>query len=95
MNIKDLLPKDKSVSIAKLFETERGTVRLLQILESEQLKEHITNIPALLICVIGEVIFENEQDVKETLLSGDFIKIEPNVKHKVIAIKGSQLLLFK
>jgi len=62
---------------------------------SYDLKEHITKIPTLLVCVIGEVVFENQQDVKETLLSGDYVRIAPMVKHWVKANNDSQLILFK
>jgi quercetin dioxygenase-like cupin family protein len=43
-------------------------------LQGEKLKEHITKTPALLICVEGEVIFENENGIKEVLLPGDLCK---------------------
>ena len=95
MNIKDLIPSEKAVSIVNLFKSEKGIVNVLQILKGAKLEEHISKVPALLVCVIGEVVFENENDLKETLQSGDFVKITPKVKHWVKAIKDSQLILFK
>ena len=95
MNIKDLIPKDQTVSVSKLFESEKATVKVVQILQDAKLAEHITKVPALLICIIGNAVFENEWGIKETLLPGDYVKIEPMVKHWVIGIKASQLLLFK
>jgi len=55
--------------------------------------KHITKTPAVLICVEGEVIFENEKGIKEKLLSGDFINIEPMVKHWAEGTIESQLIL--
>ena len=43
----------------------------------------------------GEVIFENEKGIKEPLKSGDYINIEPMVKHWVDGIIESQLILIK
>ena len=43
----------------------------------------------------GQVIFENEKGIKETLLSGDFVNIEPMVKHWVVGTIESQLILIK
>lgn len=64
-------------------------------MQGEKLKEHITKTPALLICMEGEVIFENENGIKETLMSGDYVNIEPMVKHWVEGINESQLILIK
>jgi quercetin dioxygenase-like cupin family protein len=50
-------------------------------LQGEKLKEHITKTPALLICMEGQVIFENENGLREILKPGDFVNIEPMVKH--------------
>jgi quercetin dioxygenase-like cupin family protein len=41
------------------------------------------------------VEFENESGLKETLHSGDYINIEPNVKHWLNGNLDSQLLLLK
>ncbi|MBK9928859.1 MAG: hypothetical protein IPP04_03155 [Saprospiraceae bacterium] len=59
------------------------------------LKEHITVIPALLICVTGEIVFEDEHGKSEILLPADIINIEPQVKHRVVAKKDSLLFLIK
>lgn len=94
MNLKNNHTEDKAVSATLLFKGE-GTATALQILKNQELKEHITKIPALLICVLGEVVFENEKGVKETLRSGDTMNIDALVKHWVIANETSQLLLLK
>ena len=95
MNIKELHAQDKTVSAASLFKSDLGNASALQILQGEKLKEHITKTPACLICMEGKVVFENEQGVKESLMSGDYINIEPFVKHWVEAIINSQLILIK
>ena len=95
MNIKELHTQEKPVSAISLFKSELGNATAIQILQGGLLKEHITKTPALLICVKGEVIFENEKGIKEKLLSGDFINIEPMVKHWVDGIIESQLILIK
>ena len=95
MNIKELHTQEKPVSATSLFKSEQGNATAIQILKGGLLKEHITKTPALLICVEGEVVFENENGIKETLFSGDYIHIEPMVKHWVEGTIESQLILIK
>lgn len=95
MNIKDLHTQEKPVSAIAIFKSELGNATAIKILKGEILKEHITKTPALLICMDGEVIFENEKGINETLLSGDFINIKPMVKHWVLGTIESQLILIK
>jgi len=95
MNIKELHTQEKPVSAISLFKSEMGNATALKILKGEKLKEHITKTPALLICIEGEVIFENEKDFKETLMAGDYVNIEPMVKHWVEGTIESQLILIK
>lgn len=95
MNIKELHTKEKPVSAVSLFKGELGNATAIQILQGGILKEHITKIPALLVCMEGEVIFENENGIKVTLTPGDYVNIEPMVKHWVEGTTDSQLLLIK
>jgi quercetin dioxygenase-like cupin family protein len=95
MNIKDLHTQEKPVSAISLFKSDLGNATAIQILQGEKLKEHITKTPALLICMEGQVIFENEKGIKEILQPGDFINIEPMVKHWVEGTIESQLILIK
>jgi quercetin dioxygenase-like cupin family protein len=95
MNIKDLHQDTKAISTASLFKSTEGNVTSIQILEDQQLKEHITKVPALLLCLTGEAIFENEHGVKLTLSTGDYVNIEPNIKHWVNAKSTSNLILIK
>jgi quercetin dioxygenase-like cupin family protein len=95
MNLADLHTEDKAVQTKMMFATTEGKVVSLQIQKDKQLKEHITTVPALLVCVKGEVVFENEKGISITLLSGDYVNIEPNIKHWVNAKTDSNLLLIK
>ena len=67
MNIKDLHTKLKPVSAIPHFKAAEGNVTAIQILNNQLLKEHTTKMPALLVCVTGEVVFENEKGIKENL----------------------------
>ncbi len=95
MNIKELHSQEKQVSAVSIFKSELGNATAIRILKGEKLKEHFTKIPALLICVEGVVIFENENGIKETLTVGDFVNIEPMVKHWVDGTVESHLILIK
>ena len=95
MNIKELHTQEKPVSATSLYKSELGNATAIKILQGEKLKEHVTKIPALLICMEGEVVFENEKGIKETLMPGDYVNIEPMVKHWVEGTMESQLILIK
>jgi quercetin dioxygenase-like cupin family protein len=95
MNINDLHQDTRSVSTASLFKMAEGNVTSIRILGGEQLKEHITKVPALLICLNGEAIFENENGMNQSIKNGDYVNIDPQVKHWVTAKTTSNLILIK
>ncbi len=95
MNIKALHTSEKPVSAISLFKSDLGNATAIKILQGEKLKEHITRTPALLICVEGQVLFENEKGIREILMPGDYVHIEPMVKHWVDGTMESQLVLMK
>ena len=94
MNLKDLHTEKKAVQTNLLFEPADRVVAM-QIAKGEQLKEHITKIPVLLVSVSGKAKFGDEQGHEINLESGDYVKIEPNVKHWVDAFEESNFLLIK
>ena len=51
MNLKDLHTEVKDVQTALLFVPSENKVVSLQIAKDKQLTEHITTVPALLVCV--------------------------------------------
>lgn len=95
MNLSERHSSDKPISTDLFFTGEEGKTISLRILKDGLLKEHITNVPAMLICITGEVVFENEQGLREVMKSGDYMSIEPLVKHWVKGVEDSQLLLMK
>lgn len=94
-NLSNLHTENKAVQTKMMFATSEGKVVSLQIQKDKQLKEHTSAVPALLVCVKGEVVYETENRISVTLLSGDFVNIEPNVKHWINAKTDSNLLLIK
>lgn len=95
MNIKSFHTEEKPVSTKKVFSAAEGSVTALQIKGNGILKEHVTPVPALLICINGNAVFKNEKGVTENLSSGDMVNIKTNVKHWVEGIQDTQLLLIK
>jgi quercetin dioxygenase-like cupin family protein len=95
MNLKDLHKDTLGVQTNMMFPATDGKVISLQILKDSTLEEHVTKVPALLVCVSGNAVYEDEKGTKAFLFSGDFVKIEPNVKHWVNSIEDSNLLLIK
>ena len=95
MNLKNLHTENKAVATQLLFEPTQGKVVSLQIAKNEQLKEHVTTIPALLLCVSGDATYNEETGEKIHLTSGDYVKIPVNVKHWVDAHELTNFLLIK
>lgn len=95
MNLKNLHTENKAVQTSLLFQPTDGKVVSLQIAEKQQLAEHITKVPALLVCVSGKAIYDDETGLKIELQSGNYVKIEPNVKHWIDAVEESNFLLIK
>ncbi|MGG7033677.1 MAG: hypothetical protein ACI7YS_00610 [Flavobacterium sp.] len=95
MNLKNLHTEKKAVQTNLLFQPTDGKVVSLQIAKNEQLPEHITKVPALLVCVSGKASYGDENGLKIELQSGDYMKIEPNVKHWINAEQESNFLLIK
>ncbi len=95
MKISNLHTQDKEVSVISLFKGEIGTSTAIQILKDGKLKEHITKTPALLLCIVGKVNYEDETGELIEISSGDYVNIMPNVKHWLVASELSQLVLLK
>ncbi len=95
MNIKELHQEGKVVSAISLFKGGDGIATAIQLKEKSTLKEHITKMPALLLCVCGKIEYHDEKGQKVELKGGDYINIEPEVKHWLYALEASQLVLLK
>jgi quercetin dioxygenase-like cupin family protein len=93
-NLKNLHTEQKDVQTNALFEPKEKVISL-QIARNGQLAEHITKVPALLVCVSGKATYSDENGLKISLSSGDYVKIEVNVKHWVDASQESNFLLIK
>ena len=95
MNLKNLHTENKPVQTKVLFEPTESKVISLQIASGGQLKEHITKVPALLVCVTGNAVFQDEKGKSIELKSGDYVNIEANVKHWVDTKEESNFILIK
>lgn len=95
MNIKDNHTIDHPISEKALFEGDLGITSAVQILEGIQIENKISKVPALLICVEGKIIFQDDKGKNETLNPGDIINIDPMVKHRFRGISNSQILVLK
>jgi quercetin dioxygenase-like cupin family protein len=93
MNLKDIHTENKTLSAKSLAKSPQSKITAIQILKDGMLKEHVSKTPAILICVLGEVSYEDEKGINVLLNPGDFYEIEPMVKHWVKAMANSQLLL--
>lgn len=95
MNIKTIHTIDKEVSVKALFKGDIGSATAIQLQENGVLKEHVTQTPALLLCIIGNVIYEDETKNTIDLVEGDYVNIQPNIKHWLKGQTNSHLILIK
>jgi len=95
MNLKNLHTENKPVQTKVLFEPTESKVISLQIAKGETLKEHVSKIPALLVCISGNAVFTDENGTIINLKSGVYIMIEENMKHAIKAVEESNFILVK
>jgi len=95
MNITDLHTPGKEVSTHSLFKGEIGSALALKLKSDAKFKEHITVTPAMLLCIEGKVLYEDDTHKKVVLQKGDYLAITPNVRHWLVAEVDSQLILLK
>ncbi|HPI20698.1 hypothetical protein [Flavobacterium sp.] len=95
MILKNLHTENKPVQTQLLFEPKDAKVISLQIAKGETLKEHVSKIPALLVCISGNAVFTDDKGTVVNLNSGTYVMIEENVKHAVKAFDESNFLLMK
>lgn len=95
MNLKDLHIENKLIPTQLMFLAEEGKVISMQIESGDQVKEHMSKVPALLVCISGDAVFQDENGKIIELKSGDYVNIEPNLKHWVDANEDSNLLIIK
>lgn len=95
MILKNLHTENTAVQTQLLFESNDKKVVSLQIAKGEILKEHVSKIPALLVCISGNAVFTDEKGTVINLNSGVYVMIEVNIKHEVKAIEESNFLLIK
>ena len=95
MILKNLHTENKPVQTQLLFEPKDAKVISLQIAKGETLKEHVSKIPALLVCISGNAVFTDDKGTVVNLNSGTYVMIEENVKHAVKAFDESNFLLIK
>lgn len=93
-NINNLHNDSKEVSAQSIFKGE-GSATSIQLLAHASLKEHVTKTNALLICISGEILYQDETGASKTLKTGNFIDIPANIKHWLVASQLSQLILIK
>ena len=95
MNLTSLHTEQKAVQTQILFQPTEAKVISLQIAKNEQLAEHITKVPALLVCVSGNATYNDEKGEKINLKSGSYVNIPINIKHWIDAHEESNFLLIK
>lgn len=95
MILKNLHTENKPVQTQLLFEPSESKVISMQIAKGETLKEHVSKVPVLLVCVSGNAVYTDEKEIVINLSSGVYVMIQENIKHAVKAIEESNFLLVK
>ncbi len=95
MNLTSIHGENKDLQTKLIFNALEGKVVSIQMEKGSVLKEHITKVPAFLLCVVGNVVYEDENGNMEEVKQGDFVEITPNLKHWLTAKLFSNLILIK
>ncbi|WP_323756020.1 cupin domain-containing protein [Roseivirga sp.] len=94
-NLKELHTEQKAVQTKVIFTAEDGKVVSLKIAKGEELKDHVSNLSALFLCVTGDATYEDVNGKSIRLKAGDYMFIEKDVMHKVTAKKDSNFILIR
>ena len=95
MILKNLHTENKPVQTQLLFEPSESKVVSMQIAKGETLKEHVSKVPVLLVCVSGNAVYTDEKEIVINLSLGVYVMIQENIKHAEKAIEESNFLLVK
>lgn len=93
--LENLFTEDKAVETNMLFNSTQGKTIALKIAAGEKLEEHVSLVDAFLICVKGDGFYATEKGDTIAMKSGDYVFIEADLKHEVVAEKESHFLLLK
>lgn len=67
MNLTKFHNSEKPLSAKQLFNCTEGKVVAIHLKKGGELKEHITKVPALIVCVVGEIVYEDKKRAKNQL----------------------------
>jgi quercetin dioxygenase-like cupin family protein len=95
MNLKNPHIENKPVQTNVLFSGTEYKVIVLQIASGEYLKKHLSKVPTLLVCVSGNVIYNEDNKTTVELKTSGFVHIEANVQYSIDTITESNFLLIK
>ncbi len=93
--IENLFQEEKAVQTNVVFNASQGKTIALKIEAGEKLEEHVSPVDAFLICVKGKGFYATEKGDITTMKPGDYLFIEADLKHEVVAEKESHFLLIK
>lgn len=94
-SISNVFKDEKAIQTKVLFNNVDQKVIVLKIQENEVLKEHVSKVAALLVCINGEAIYKEKDGRTISMKNGDFVEIPKEVLHEVVATKESEFLLIK
>jgi quercetin dioxygenase-like cupin family protein len=94
-HLMNLHSADQSLSAKLLFKAEEGKLLSLHLAKDGLLDKHTTKTPALLLCVLGWAVYEDENGLRQELRPGEYVEIQPLVVHWVKGLETSELVLLK
>lgn len=92
--INELIEATKAVNTARIFEEIEGDQMLIKLNPDAELKRHTSKVSAVLLCLEGEVRYQQE-DLTVTLAPSDYVVIKSEVVHWLNSDVGCLCLLMK
>jgi quercetin dioxygenase-like cupin family protein len=93
--LENLFQEQKAVQTNVIFNASQGKTIALKIEAGEKLAEHTSPVDAFLICVKGDGFYATANGDTTAMKSGDYVFIEADLKHEVVANTESHFLLIK
>lgn len=94
-NLKNFHQKESEFSAKLLFEGKTGKTVSIYLQKGAIIKEHTTAVEAMLICVVGHLVYHQKDHSPISLQQGQYVHIPADIPHWVEAEEDSEALLLK
>ncbi len=97
MKLSELLASEQTGPVFRpLFKAHNGRLTAIRLPQGEAMKEHKSSVPAMLLVLEGEVLYQQLGDgVEHPLKALEYVDIPPDVMHMLTAQTDAYCILIQ